>query len=553
MNTTTSTNKSIHAPSPAASQSTLIGTGTLLRFMLRRDRIRTSTWVLGIGLMGFYFAHAIQILADSEQELVSVATMYTAPVGRMMVGPGFGMDAPTYERFFAAGYVLFIYILVALMSVFTVVRHTRAEEQAGRAELVRTNVVGRHATLTATLILVTAANLIVAGIIWVAAFSAGYSAEGSALVAAGGFAVGLFFSGVAAVSAQLSESSRGASAMAGGLIGLAYLIRMGGDAAEVGGNALSWFSPLAWAQQTAPYVEDRWWPLLLPTGIAIVLMGLGYWLSTKRDVGASMLPTRLGRPEASPSLGTAPGMATRTLLGSLRGWGLSLLLAGLMFGSFAQTMVDAADGLPAEMAQIFAGEDMMLGYLAYMALFMAVFVAAAGVSSIQQLKGEENRGRAEYAMSAPIGRSTWLGAHLTVLLIGLLLMLALVGAGMGLGALASLEQDGGRYFGELFLASLAQGPAVLAVIGIVTALFGWGPRIASTVGWVIIGFAAVMTSFGGLLELPDIILDLNLFGHLAEYPVEGIAWAPVLWLSAIGVVGILLGFVGWKRREINRV
>ncbi|NUL49074.1 hypothetical protein F7P69_28325 [Cellulosimicrobium funkei] len=552
MNTTV-INEAKHAPSPAASPSTLTGTATLLRFMLRRDRIRTSAWVLGIGLMGFYFAHAIQIIAGSEQELGSLAIMFTDPVGRMMVGPGFGMDAPTHERFFAAGYVLFIYILVALMSVFTVVRHTRAEEQTGRAELIRTNVVGRHATLTATLILVTVANVIAAGIVWVAALSADYSAEGSALVAAGGLAVGLLFTGAAAVSAQLSESSRGASAMAGGLIGLAYLIRMGGDAAEAGGTTVSWFSPLAWAQQTAPYVEDRWWPLLLPAGFAIVLVALGYWLSTQRDVGASLLPTRLGRPEAAASLGTPPGMAARTLRGPLRGWGISLLLAGLMFGSFAQTMVDAADDLPAEMAQIFAGEDMMLGYLAYMALFMAVFVAAAGVSSIQQLKGEENRGRAEYALSAPLGRSTWLGAHLVVLLAGLVLILALVGAGMGLGAWASLEHDGGRYFGELFLAAVAQIPAVLAVMGIVTALFGWVPRLAGTVGWVIIGFAGVMTTFGGLLELPEIVVDLNLFGHLAEYPVEDIAWAPVLWLSAIGVAGILLGFMGWKRREVNRV
>lgn len=521
--------------------------------MLRRDRIRSTAWVLGIGVLAFYFANAIQLIAETPEELRSLTVMFADPIGRMMTGPGFGMEDPTHERFFSSGYVLYLYILIALMSVFTVVRHTRVEEQTGRAELVRANVVGRHATLTATLALTVLANVIAALLIWAAAQAGGFAAEGSTLVALGGLAVGLFFAAAAAVSAQLSESSRGASGMAGGLIGLAFLIRMGGDAAEPGGSALSWFSPLAWSQQTAPYVEDRWWPLLLPVGFAVVLVWLGYWLSTKRDVGASLLPTRLGRAAARPSLGTPLGLAAHTLKGGLRGWGIALLLTGLMFGSFAQTMVDAAGDLPEEMQQIFAGEDMMLGYLAYMALFMAVFIGAAGVSGLQQLRGEENRGRAEYGMSAPVGRTTWLGAHLTVLVVGVLLILVLVGIGMGLGAMASLEEDGGQYFGKLMLAGFMQAPAVLALIGIVTALFGWLPKIAGAVGWVIVGFGGVMSTFGQLLELPEAVLNLNIFGHLSDYPVEDIAWAPVVWLTAIGAAGIILGLIGFNRREINRV
>ncbi len=548
-----STTEPRHAPSPAAHQSTLAGTGTLLRFMLRRDRFRTSAWVAGIGLMGFYFAHAIQVIAETEQELLSLTSMYADPVGRMMVGPGFGMEDPSHERFFSAGYALFIYILIALFAVFTVVRHTRAEEQTGRAELVRANVVGRHATLTAALLLTTGSLMLASGLVLLGGLSAGYDAAGSALLAVAGLAVGLFFAGAAAVAAQLSESSRGAAAMAGGLIGVAYLVRMAGDMAEPGGNAVSWFSPLGWAQQTAPYVEDRWWPLLLPAGVAAVLIWSGYFLSTRRDVDASLIPARLGRAEARPSLGTPLGMATHTLKGGLRGWGIGLLLTALMFGGYAQTMVDGADGLPPEMAQIFAGEDMMLGYLAYMAIFMAVFIGAAGVSGLQQLRGEENRGRAEYALSAPVGRTGWLGAHMTVLVAGLLLILALVGAGMGLGAMASLEEDGGEHFGELFLASMHQAPAVLAVVGIVAALFGWLPKAAAPVGWVMIGFGGVMSTFGGMLDLPEAVTDLNVFGHLAEYPVQEISWAPVSVLSGIGAAGVLLGLLGWSRREVNRV
>ena len=229
MSTPTVSAEARQAPSPATGQARFAGTGTLLRFMLRRDRIRTTAWVLGIGLMAFYFANAIQLIAETEEELRSLTVMFADPIGRMMTGPGFGMEDPTHEAFFSSGYVLYLYILIALMSVFTVVRHTRVDEQTGRAELIRANVVGRYATLTATLVLTVGANVVAAALVWAAALTGGFAAEGSALVALGGLAVGLFFAAVAAVSAQLSESSRGASGMAGGLIGLAFLIRMGGD------------------------------------------------------------------------------------------------------------------------------------------------------------------------------------------------------------------------------------------------------------------------------------------------------------------------------------
>ncbi|OSM42202.1 ABC transporter permease [Nesterenkonia sp. PF2B19] len=530
----------------------LVRTGSLLRFMLRRDRIRLSIWVLGIGLMALYFSNAIQVIADGVEELAQMAVLFSDPVGRMMTGPAFGMDEPSFERFYAAGYVLFLYILFALMSVFLLVRHTRTEEQTGRAELVRANVVGRHATLTAALLLTGGANAAAAVLVWVASGPvAGYDAAGTALVAAGGFSVGLFFMGAAAVAAQLSQSSRGASAMAGGLLGLAYLIRMGGDMVEQGGSALSWFSPLAWSQQTAPYVEDRWWPLLLPLVAAAGMVALGFWLSTRRDVGASLVPPRLGRATARPSLGTPVGMALRVLRGMLRGWAIALVLAALMFGSYAESMVDAADGLPEEVAMIMTGDDLMLGYLAYMSLFLAIFVAAAGVSGLQVLRSEEVHGRAEFALSLPMSRTTWLGAHLAVLLGGLMALTLLVGLGTAVGAGASLGDL--EHTGSLLLAGLHQFPAVLAVVGIVVALFGWVPRIAGTVGWVIIAFSGIATNFGPMLDLPDAVLNLNVFGHLAQHPVEDITLAPVLWLSTLGVAGLVLGLLGWRRREVNRV
>src|SRR5690606_6680992 len=54
-------------------------------------------------------------------------------------------------------------VIAALMSILLLVRHTRTEEETGRAELVRSSVVGRHATAAAALVVVVGANVALAG------------------------------------------------------------------------------------------------------------------------------------------------------------------------------------------------------------------------------------------------------------------------------------------------------------------------------------------------------------------------------------------------------
>src|SRR5690606_16755601 len=128
-----------HTPAPTRSGS-LTGTGTLVRFMLRRDRFRLPAWVAGMGLFVVYVGVALPEVAPTEEALATTVPIFSQPVGRMFTGPGLGLDAPTYERFFAAGYVLYLFLVAALMSIMLVARHTRAEEHGGRAELVRANV-----------------------------------------------------------------------------------------------------------------------------------------------------------------------------------------------------------------------------------------------------------------------------------------------------------------------------------------------------------------------------------------------------------------------------
>lgn len=81
----------------------LTGTGELLRFMLRRDRIRLPAWVLGMTLMLAYFANALGLVLD-EEALASFAVFAANPVMALIGGPGYGFDDVTVGRFLVGLY-----------------------------------------------------------------------------------------------------------------------------------------------------------------------------------------------------------------------------------------------------------------------------------------------------------------------------------------------------------------------------------------------------------------------------------------------------------------
>src|SRR5690606_25632339 len=175
----------------------------------------------------------------------------------------------TFGAMMAQEMLSWLAIFVALMSILLMVRHTRAEEEAGRAELVRSAVVGRHAHTVAAPVVVGGGSVPLGVVTALGPGAAGVSPRGAGVSAA-----------PPAAPARLTEAGRGAGGRAGAAFAVAYLLRAAGEAMEVGGGFLPWLSPVGCAQQTRVYVDDRWWPLLLA-----VALTAGLIRSEERRVG----------------------------------------------------------------------------------------------------------------------------------------------------------------------------------------------------------------------------------------------------------------------------
>jgi len=523
---------------------TTAGTGVLLRFLLRLDRFRLPWWLLGAGLLVGYQSAGSQSIYDTAEDL---AKLRETMGGNAAV---VAMSGPTELLATIGGEVVFeifsyVAIVVALMNMFLVGRHTRSAEETGRAELVRSARVGRHATLAAALGLAGLANLAVAVVVFAAAAGTGLPAGGSVLLGLAVAGVGLTFAGATAVAAQVFENTRAVYGTVAAVLGASWVLRAAGDA---GNGALSWLSPIGWGQRTFPFVGDRWWPLLLPLAATALLVAVAVALLDRRDFAAGLRPPRPGRATASRALGSPLGLAWRLQRGSVVGWAIGLFLLGAAYGSFADSFDDFVADYP-EIAEYLGGTaNVVNSGLALTMLMCALLAAAFGVASAMRARAEETSGRAEPVLATATSRWAWLGSHLTVALAGSVVVLVAAGFGQGLAYGMSIADAG--QIPRLIGVALVYLPAVWLVIALAVVGFGWLPRIAAVVAWAAVGYCAIVALFGDSFELPAWSREASPFTHTPEAPFEAVTAAPLLVIGVIVVLLLAGGLAGFRRRDL---
>lgn len=529
----------------------LVGTGALVRFNLRRDRVRLPAWLLALLVGTLSTADKFRTLYAGPEARASVVTTLDSPAGLAMTGPRHYLDDYTFGSMLGHQMLGFVAVLVGLMSVLVITRHTRAEEETNRAELVRSTVVGRHAHLAAALWVAVIADLALALLL-----AAGLGAMDLAPGGAGGAllyglahaAVGLVFAGVAAITTQVTAHTRGASGMALAVIGLAYALRAAGDAG--GDDTLSWLSPIGWVQRTYPYVDNRWWPLLLCVALAALCAGTGFVLSTRRDVGAGLRAGRPGSPTASGALLHPLGCALRLHRSVLAGFAAGLFVMGAMYGSIlgeAGDMLKNIDQVQDALRRI-GGTSTVESFASMIIVILAVVASVYVVMASLRPRAEESAGRAEPLLATGLSRARWAGSHIAVALAG---GTALLGsAGLGIGVLGAASAGDPGLVLSLTGAALAYAPALWVTGGVAAVLFGWLPR-AAPAAWAVPVYAFVTGYLGPLLRFPDRMNDLSPFGHVPQLPAAPMEWTPLAVLTLVAAALVLLGLAGFRRRDLR--
>ncbi|OMC40666.1 ABC transporter permease [Mycobacterium sp. IS-1264] len=519
----------------------------MLRLYLRRDRISLPLWVLllSLPLATVYIGSIEKVYPTQAGRAGFAASIMASPAQRALYGQIYN-DSLGAVGIWKAG---MFHVLIAVAVILTVIRHTRADEETGRTELMDSTAVGRYASLTAALMLSFGASIATGAIGAAGLLSTDVPRGGSLAFGAALAGSGVVFTAVAGVAAQLSPSARFARGVAFTVLAAAFTLRAIGDA---GSGTLSWLSPLGWSLQVRPYAGERWWVLLLHLATAAALTAVAYRLLAGRDVGAGLVAERAGPGRAAPGLGNVFGLAWRLDRGALVLWTVGLCLYGLVMGSVVHGIGDqlgdstVARDIVARMGGTSVLEEAFIA-VAFAMLGMAA--AAFAVSLTLRLHQEESAQRAETTLAGAVSRTRWLASHLIAALGGSAFAMLACGVVAGLVYGAAAGDVGGK-LATVVATAAVQLPAVWLLAAVTVALFGLAPRFTPVAWGVLVGFVALYL-IGSLAGFGQWVLDLEPFAHIPRVGSDFTA-VPLLWLLAIDAALIVVGAIAFRRRDLRQ-
>lgn len=528
----------------------------LWRQRLRRDWLQLTLWILGTAALAASAVSGVEAsygtLADRQEVLVAVMAN---PVIMLFRGLPSGGEREAFTLFLIFP---FLAMMAAFMSSFLAVRHTRAEEEVGRAELVSATPAGRTAPTLATILHGVLADAVLALLVIAVYAGSGFDLGGSVVAGVAAGAVGVVFLGVALVAAQLMRTSRGANSLAVWVLIATFVIGGLGNALgtpsddlqRIESSWLTWLSPFGWAENARPFADDLWWPVLLCLGTGIVLTAAALLLQPLRDVGESFIAQRPGRVAAPASLSGPIRLAWRLSRGALIGWCVGGLVTGLLSTSLASVIGDLGSDIPAlenVLTALSGNGSLQEGMVVIFFLIVGVLAACAAVQTVARARQEEAHGTAELVLSSAVGRVRWLWSYVLIAVAGVIAVCASGVLGAWLGSLREGDAD---LVGDALVAGAGQAAAASVFVSITALVFVVAPRLTIPLAWALVLVALLLGLFGPLFDLPDTLARLSPFTSAPTID-DGQLDANGLWwlLAATGVLGAA-ALVLMRRRQL---
>lgn len=522
---------------------------------LRRDWLQLVLWIGSAALLASAsYAGVANSFGTAQDRQGLLVAAIANPVILLFRGLPSGADEGAFIAFLI---VPFLSMLAAFMSSFLAVRHTRMDEETGRAELVGGTPAGRMLPTVVTIVHGLVANLVFALLVALALIAAGLAAAGSFVVGAAAGAVGVFFLGLGLFAAQFLRTSRGANTVSVTVLLVTYLLAGIGNALgtpsddlqRMESSWLTWLSPFGWAENSRAFSDDNLWPLVLCKIVGIALAIGAVALQSIRDVGSSFLAERTGRVDAHPALRSTTSLIWRLAAGSIIGWAIGGALSGLLSTTLASIVEDVGADNPALEAiiqQIAREGSIEQGVLTTFFVMIGILAACAGVQTVARARQEETHGTAEIVLATPIDRVRWLADFV---LVGFAAIVITLAAGLA-GASVGIAANGGDadLYRSAVTAALAQVAAATVFLAVTALVFVLVPRATIAVGWGIIVLAAILGLFGPIFGLPEQVTWLS---PVAAAPVpvgDGVEMNGLWWLLG-AIVAATVGALGLMRRR----
>jgi ABC-2 type transport system permease protein len=523
---------------------------TLTRLMIRRHRVLITSWpVLLVALTGVTVSAYQSTYPTPQQRRVAVDLAQHNAATTLLYGNLPNPGAPA--QMFAWEIGAIATILAAIIAVLVAVALTRAAEDNGTLELVRSCGADPRAQMrSAFAILALVAAILTLGCAVAAGVNAGrVDAVTWPGAAAFGSVVGLTFLLVAVITvvlAQIVPTAGGARTLGFAAVGAAFGIRSFADTQHIGW--LDWLSPLGLRATVRPFTGNHWWVLAAYTIATAALAWLATVLLDRREYRAGLIRQR-DRRESHLNIHSSLGLAARLARQPVLTWMIAVAGIGTLFSAMGSGVVKQSQGgdVGGFLGTQLGAGDPIAGYFAYSATVVGMVASSFAVLSVLKGRHDETGGLTDHVLAAGTRRWAPLAAQVTVTALGTAAILVATGA---LSALvAPFVIDGTDVAARAFGYIVGQWPAAMAMAGWTALLVGRWPRL-SWLAWIPLVASATLALLGQLLGVPRTVRDLGIFQHVPDIAVSNPNLQGLLVLLACATATILLGVAGITRRDI---
>jgi ABC-2 type transport system permease protein len=524
------------------------GSGAVARRAFADGRIRTWSFAL-IFFVACYsnvvaYRSAYPVLSD---RLALARSLGTNDAVRLFYGkPHDLLTVGGYAAWRIGGVLT---LLAGVWGFLAAIRAMRAEEDAGRAELVLAGIVARRNVYLAAL----AAILAGAALLWLAAFlgltSAKLSAGGSAYMALAVVSVAAVFVGVGALASQLAPTRRLAIELSSAALLLSFLARVVADT-TTSFEWLRWITPLGWAEELRPFTGARPLVLLLPAATSVALIGAAGAIALRRDIGTGLLPAREHAPPNRRLLGSPLAQTLRGERGSFSIWLLCSGFFALVVGAISTSIASAGlSGALQRQVKQASGVSIVTpaGYMSFTFIFFVVVLSLFVCAQISAARGAELDQQLETLFALPVGRVRWLAGRLALAAGGA----AAIGLFAGLCAwVGAASQNAGISLGQMLGAGANCLPVALLFLGLAALAYALAPRASSGIAYGLVMIAFLWQLFGAALSAPQWLIEVTPFQHVGLVPAQAFRASDAAVMVTIGVAAALAGLWVFRRRDL---
>ncbi|MEZ4595323.1 MAG: hypothetical protein R3C32_00005, partial [Chloroflexota bacterium] len=312
-------------------------------------------------------------------------------------------------------------------------------------------------------------------------------------------------------------------------------------------------TPWGWTLDHLPLAGQPDWPsLLLPAGVAILLLVIGVEAFARRDLGSTSALPMPGLPVATLGLGGPVARSFGERLPVVVAWGLGVGALGLMLSGISRVVADAFRASPDLhdlFGRMFPGLDIgtVGGFLQLMVQLLYIIAGFAAATLVAGWASDETTGRLEMLLTTPLGRRRWALRSAAGVVLAIGAMALLVAAGVGIGALAS----GGDALAPC-LGALALGAYAAALAGVGFAVGGLRASIAAEAVAALVIATYLVDLLAPAFGLPAWVHQLALTSHLGQPMVGAWDWVGIGLCVAMAAGGTLVGAWAIGRRDVAR-